>query len=57
MTTFTLDHNFISSDLLFVAASDSACADLLASSHMDRPMPVCTGKSFFETLRHMFLGK
>ena len=57
MATFTLNHNFISSDLLFVAASDSACADLLASSRMEYPMSAGSGKSFFETLRHMFLGK
>ena len=57
MTTFTLDRNFISNDFLFAAASDSVCADLLESSRMERRMPVNTGKSFFETLKHMILGK
>ena len=59
MNTFTLDHNYISNDFLFVAACDHACADLLDSYNMERriTLKVNTGKSFGAKLKSIFLGK
>ena len=59
MNTFTLNHNYISNDLLFVAASDRICADLLDSYNMDRrlSLDVSAGTSLGTKLKHIFLGK
>lgn len=56
MNTFTLNHNYISNDLLFAAANSRTCADLLESSSMDRQFTANTNNSFFATLKRAFLG-
>lgn len=59
MNTFTQNRAFVSNDLLFVAACDHTCADLLDIYNMDRrvALEVNTGMSFGARLKRIFLGK
>lgn len=55
MNTYTFNRNYISNDLLFVAACGRTCADLFDSRSMDAE--ISTETSLYATLKRAFLGK
>lgn len=59
MNTFTQNRAFFPNDVMFVAACDHTCADLLDIYNMDRrvTLEANTGTSFCSSLKRIFLGK
>ena len=59
MNTFALNRVFIPNDVMFVAACDRTCADLLDSYNMDNriTLEANTGTSFYTKLKRVFFSK